>query len=156
MSHGRQTILRPLGAFAVLLGLAAGPAWADEAADKALAEKRVMSMKDVRSSMATLRRMVRGQAEFAQQDAVDAVQVLLTELDDMPKTFSGGPSKAPSDSKPEIWTDWNGFMKILGESKDAANGLMVSVRSTSSGTALKEKYENLDKACEACHAKFRK
>lgn len=160
MSHPEQSlrriVIRLFGGLTVLLFcLAAFPAAAGDPM-KAAVEKRVLDMKDVRGSMALLRRMVKGQAEFEQKSAAEAVETVIIVLKDMPNEFPPGSAALPSDAKPEVWTDWPGFMKAWEKTRDAANSLKSSAGKATRSADLKEGYEGLDNACEACHVKYRK
>lgn len=128
----------------------------DEAAAKAAIDQRVMGMKDARSAMTTLRRMVKGQEGYEQKTAIAAVQILIDELVKMPEEFPPGSKALPSDAKPEVWTDWTGFLKALDETKGAADRLMANARTGNDVTAIQAGYRDLDKACEGCHDKYRK
>lgn len=157
----RNTLFRRgLAGFVCAVALAgAGSALAssiDAAAAQAAIDQRVMGMKDARSAMATLRRMVKGQEAFDRPTALAAVQVLKEELVKMPEEFPPGSKALPSDAKPEVWTDWAGFLKAVDETKAAVDKLKADATAAADVKGIQSGYQSLDKACEGCHDKYRK
>lgn len=128
----------------------------DAAAAQAAIDKRVMGMKDARSAMATVRRMVRGQEAFDRATVLAALQLVQEELVKMPEEFPPGSKALPSDAKPEVWTDWAGFLKAVDENKAAVDKLKAEASAATDVKAIQSGYQSLEKACDGCHDKYRK
>lgn len=69
--------------------------------------------------------------------------------------FKNGSASGPTDAQPEIWTDWPGFEKAIGEFKAAAKALDEAA-SGGDAKAVGPAVKALGKSCGGCHKAYRK
>ena len=61
-----------------------------------------------------------------------------------------GPDKVKSDSKAEIWTQWDNFVKLSKES-EAATGKLVEASKSGEMAQIQAAFKDVRKSCGNCH-----
>lgn len=72
----------------------------------------------------------------------------------MEKAFEEKVTSGKTDSKPEVWTNWVGFIKAAKKSADAAADLAMTAKSGDM-SAIQAKMQAAGKTCGGCHRSFR-
>jgi cytochrome c556 len=130
-------------------GLSISIAQADAVTD------RQEAMKQVGDAMKAIAAIAKGEAAF------DAA-VVKSNAENMAKQFAAAKSlfpegsetgEKPSRAKPEVWSDMDGFMKLLDDSIAGANAVAAVTEEAALRPALGALGNN---SCKACHEKFRK
>ena len=121
-----------------------------------VAEKRSETMKSMGGSMRTLKRFLEGRGNA--EDASAAAAVIAEAAPTLPSLFPAGTGMAAlpdSESKENIWEDWDEFVagtERLGEKAVALQAVLGSGDSDRIGTAFGDLGKN---GCGGCHSKFR-
>ncbi|MGI9465371.1 MAG: c-type cytochrome [Aestuariivirgaceae bacterium] len=116
---------------------------------------RINAMKQVGDAMKTIAAMAKGEADFDAATLKANAEKMAGLFEAAKGLFPPGSEtgEKPSRAKPEIWTDKDGFLKILDDSISAAN----AVAAVGDEAALRPALGNLgNNSCKACHEKFRK
>ena len=131
------------------MGLSVSIAQADAVSD------RIAAMKQVGDSMKAIAAMAKGEAAFDAAVVKTNADKMASQFETAKGLFPPGSEtgEKPSRSKAEIWTDKDGFLKLLDDSIVAAN----AVAAVSEESALRPALGALgNNSCKACHEKFRK
>jgi cytochrome c556 len=139
-------------AFAIGALLAAGAAFAQEAEPtdpNAIARSELMKMQGMNAGI--LGNMAGGKEPYDMAKAEAAKAALIDSATKIETVFAEqGAADPASESKPEIWTNWDDFLvkaKALG---DAATAMDVS-----SAEAIGAGMQGLGGACTDCHEDYR-
>ena len=91
----------------------------------------------------------------AQAGASDLVQTMKKIPDVFPQGTAGGDLEGKYAAKPEIWTDWNGFLAARDAAAQKTEALVVAVK-TGDKAQIQTAFAELGKnGCGGCHGKFR-
>jgi cytochrome c556 len=144
-------------AFALVAGTGfiAGQARAE--ADPKLLQERQALMKEQSADMAAVKGYLDGKEELAK--AQKAAADLPGTMKRIPAVFpEGSGGKSPEGkytTKPEIWTDWKGFLEIRDTAEKKSQALADAAKAGNK-EAIQAAFADLGKnGCGACHGKFR-
>jgi cytochrome c556 len=138
-------------AFALGTILATGAAFAEEERTDPNAIARAELMEMVGKNTGVLGDMAGGKAAFDAAAAEAAKAALVEAFGKVEVTFmeQGGPDPA-DEAKPEIWANWDDFLKKASAAATAAGAMDVaSAESIGAGMAA------LGGACKDCHTSYR-
>lgn len=137
--------------FALGAVLAAGAAYAEQERTDPNAIAREELMKMVGKNTGVLGDMAGGKTGFDAAAAEAAKAALVDAFGKVEATFKEqGAADPASEAKPEIWANWDDFLKKAGAAADAAGALDVaSVESIGAGMGA------LGGACKDCHTSYR-
>jgi cytochrome c556 len=131
--------------------LSAGIALAEGDATEPNALLREGTMQAIGGSMKVLGDMAGGKAAFDATAAEAAKAKLIEAAGQIPTSFATqGEPDPTSEAKPEIWADWDGFLKNAQDLKAAAEAADVSSVDT-----IKASMGTLGGVCKDCHTEFR-
>jgi cytochrome c556 len=144
--------MRLIKAFAIGAVLAAGTAFAQDAEPtdpNAIARSELM--KTVGKNTGILGDMAGGKTAYDAAAAEGAKAALIEAAGKIEATFMDqGAADPASESKPEIWTNWDGFLTRAKALGDAATAMDVaSAETIGAGMGA------LGGACKDCHTEFR-
>ena len=71
----------------------------------------------------------------------------------IPAMFPRGSGGGESDAKPELWSDWDGFLKAAESYGEAAEAFQRAA--AVGGKAAGEAYYRVQEACKGCHKRYR-
>ena len=138
---------------ALIIGavLSAGAAFAEEERTDPNAIARAELMTTIGKNIGIIGDMAGGKTEFDTAAAEGAKAALIEATGKIEATFKdqGGADPA-SEAKPEIWANWDDFLKKAKAANDAAGALDVASLDT-----LKAGMGALGGACKDCHTEFR-
>lgn len=116
------------------------------------AEDRKEAMKTVAASMKVLSRIAKGRGVFDGAKAKAAAGEIDRVARSLPDLFKSSETNRSSESKPEIWTDWSGFIAEV-EKLQAASRKMLDGADSAAGVA--SAMRDLGGTCRSCHGKYR-
>lgn len=143
--------MKLIKAFALGAVLAAGAAYAEEERTDPNAIARAELMEMVGKNTGVLGGMASGKTAFDAAAAAAAKAALVDAFGKVEVTFKeqGGPDPA-DEAKPEIWANWDDFLKKAGAAGTAAGAIDVaSVESIGAGMGA------LGGTCKDCHTSYR-
>lgn len=133
---------------ALLAGLGA-PAIAQDQGPEA----RKALMRSNGQAFGSIRAIAGGEGAVA--DAVALATTINENAKQMAAVFDGGMGTGQSRAKPEIWTDWDGFLQLVA-ALDAESAKLVAAAQSGNREALAAQFGTLGSAaCGACHGTFR-
>lgn len=136
---------------ALVAGLAAGVAAAKGERSQPEAQARAELMSDIGRYTKVLGDMANGREAFDATAAAAAQAGLAAAAANMPVVFeSEGAADPASDSKAEIWTNWDDFVAKAEVLKVAAEGI-----DTASVEGIKAGMGAVGGTCRACHTPYR-
>lgn len=146
-----------LGMAAAILALAGGfaAAQAQTNAEKTIAARQEV-MKANGGAMRALTPIVRGEAPWNQQAAVQAATTLAGAGAKIPSVFpeGTGPNAGKTDALPAIWQNWSDFQaKAKALETEATKLLQLAQSGDESG--FKSQFPNVGRACGGCHESYR-
>lgn len=74
---------------------------------------------------------------------------------DIPALFPEGSDFPDTDAKEEIWDDWDRFVELANDTRDAAEALHAAVEAGDEDE-FPIRFRNLGQSCQACHDDFRR
>ncbi|NNE24623.1 MAG: cytochrome c [Rhizobiales bacterium] len=131
------------------LGLSFSIAQADAVTD------RQEAMKQVGDAMKAIAAIAKGEAAFDAAVVKANAEIMAKQFAAAKTMFPDGSEtgEKPSRAKPEVWSDKDGFMKLLDDSITGANAVAAVTEESALRPALGALGNN---SCKACHEKFRK
>ena len=131
--------------------LSAGAAFAEEERTDPNAIARAELMESIGKNIGIIGDMAGGKAAFDAAAAEGAKAALIEATGKIEATFKdqGGADPA-SEAKPEIWANWDDFLKKATAASDAAGALDVASLDT-----IKAGMGALGGACKDCHTTYR-
>ena len=91
----------------------------------------------------------------AQAGATDLVQTMKKIPDVFPQGTAGGDPEGKYAAKPEIWSNWNGFLAARDAAAQRTDALVTAVK-TGDKAQIQTAFAELGKnGCTGCHEKFR-
>ena len=117
-------------------------------------KQRMDMMMSMGKAMKSLNAMVRGKAALDP----DAVARTARQIQDhgakMTGLFPKGSMQPPTESRPEIWTDWKRF-ESLATTLGTEAGKLAEVGAAGDRKAMAAQFRRLGKVCSSCHKDFR-
>lgn len=117
-------------------------------------KQRMDMMVSMGKAMKSLNAMVRGKTAFDS----GAVAAIATQVRDhsaqMARLFPEGSMHKPSEARPEIWSDWEGFKRLASSLGVEANKL-AEASATGDRKAVATQFRRMGKVCSSCHKSFR-
>lgn len=138
---------------ALIIGavLSAGAAFAEEERTDPNAIARAELMESIGKNIGIIGDMAGGKAEFDAAAAEGAKAALIEATGKIEATFKDqGAADPASEAKPEIWANWDDFLKKAKAAGDAAGALDVASLDT-----IKAGMGALGGACKDCHTTYR-
>jgi len=137
-----------------VVGLSAAPmgAIASLEADD-YSKHRTEVMKEMDSAISNISNQTYGLFPYDKEDVVEKARKIRSGLDRVPDLFPKG--SASISTKPVIWKKPTAFKKALQKVVKRADAL-VATAETKDKHAVVSELKKLHKACNSCHAKFRK
>lgn len=131
--------------------LCAGAAYAEDEPTDPNAIARAELMKTIGKNIGIIGDMAGGKAAFDAAAAEGAKAALVEATGKIEATFKDqGAADPVSEAKPEIWANWEDFLKKAHAANDAATALDVASVDT-----LKAGMGALGGACKDCHTTYR-
>ncbi|MGE3248080.1 MAG: cytochrome c [Beijerinckiaceae bacterium] len=122
---------------------------------KGVVKQRMDLMKDISKDLKSVLQMVNGQKAFDGKSVAAAALAIANHAGQIPKLFPKGSSGHPSEATPDVWKDWNGFVKQADDMKAAAAALAASARTASKTADIVPAFKSVAETCSSCHSKFR-
>jgi len=138
---------------ALILGavLSAGSAFAEEERTDPNAIARAELMESIGKNIGIIGDMAGGKSAFDAAAAEGAKAALIEATGKIEATFKDqGAADPASEAKPEIWANWDDFLKKAKAANDAAGALDVASLDT-----IKAGMGVLGGACKDCHTTYR-
>ena len=132
---------------------ASTPALADD--DHPVVEYREKVMDALGAHLKASSFIMKGQVD-RKEDLVVHAEAIRAAARLVPHIFppESAPDKMKSDSKPEVWTDWDGFLKASKALEDASAKLLEAAKSGDMN-AYKAQFGAVGKSCGDCHKAYR-
>ena len=131
--------------------LSAGAAFAEEERTDPNAIARAELMESIGKNIGIIGDMAGGKAAFDAAAAEGAKAALIEATGKIEATFKDqGAADPASEAKPEIWANWDDFLKKATAASDAAGALDVASLDT-----IKAGMGALGGACKDCHTTYR-
>ena len=142
------------GVLIVLIGALAMPASAADPDDAAFLQHRQKVMQAVGGHMGSIGAIMKNKLPYVETIAVHAqgLQMTSTVIED---AFKKEITEGRTDSKPDIWQDWDKFVaaaKKMGEE----SGKLAQVAQSGDMAAIGAQVKAVGKSCGGCHKPFRK
>ncbi|MBV2359213.1 cytochrome c [Thalassococcus sp. CAU 1522] len=134
----------------LVMTLAATAALAHSGVKNAAVKARMDLMGEVKAATATLGDMSKGAKPFDAAKAEAARAALERHATRIPALFKAPESDPKTEARPEIWTDWDGFVAIADRMETVASAM-----DTGSLKTLRAGMGRLAKTCKSCHEAFR-
>jgi cytochrome c556 len=145
---------------ALALALFVAPGFATtsaQAQSEKLIQDRQALMKEQGADMGAIKGYLDDKNDLAKATAAaDDLPKTMVKLPDVFPPGSGGPNpEGKYETKPEIWSDWKGFLEQRDTAAKKADALLVAVKSGDKAT-IQTAFADLGKeGCGGCHQKFR-
>jgi len=111
---------------------------------------RMKAMTKLERRLRPVREMARGKrphdAEILRERALHTIDV----AGKIPSLFPKGSHRPPSAAKPDVWSDWPGFLRGADDLEAAARRLLKA-----DARSLPAAYEAVERACRDCHRNYR-
>ena len=126
-------------------------------ADPKILQDREALMKNQAQALGAVKGYLDGKADLAK--AEKGAADLIDTMKKIPAVFpQGSGGKSPDGkfaTKPDIWTDWNGFLAARDTAEKKTEALVAAVKGGNKD-AIQAAFADLGKnGCGACHGKFR-
>lgn len=129
----------------------AGAAFAEGEATDPAAVAREAVMKEIGGAMGKLGGIAKGEVPYDAAVAEEAKAALIAASGKVPEAFKeAGGEDATSEAKPEIWSNWDDFLKKNEALTAAATALDVA-----SADSIKASLGAIGGACKDCHTVYR-
>lgn len=112
--------------------------------------ERMNLMSSIAEATKTLGSMAKGAQPFSAEKAALAKVTLQDHADQVDAVFATAETDPMSEARPEIWSDWDGFLKANAVFADAAAQL-----DTTSLDGLRATMGGLGQSCSGCHEAYR-
>lgn len=129
--------------------LIAGAAFAADATDPNVIERQAL-MKTVGQNTKILGDMAGGKADFDATKAADAKAALIAASAEIGAKFETEATDASAESKPEVWTNWDDFVK-----KGMALNAAATAMDTTSAATIGAGMGAIGGSCKDCHSTYR-
>jgi len=145
-------------ALGVALAIGAAAATDARAIDKdQVIKDRQALMKEQGGDMGSVKGYLDDKVDLVKATAAasDLVQTMQKIPDVFPPGTEGPNPEGKFAPKPEVWSDWKGFLAVRDAGVDKATALLVAVKGGDKA-AIQTAFSDLGKtACGGCHEKFR-
>ena len=116
---------------------------------------RMNLMTDISANMKALGQMIAGQTSYDGALAQRSAAALRQAAEEMPARFEQNATDPKSESRPEIWTDWDGFVSAARAMELAAMRLEEQAEFAGSGADLNQAFKDISETCTSCHKTYR-
>ena len=116
-------------------------------------KERMDLMEEQKEAMKVIGPMAKGQIPLDAKKAAEAAHVIEVTAKKIPDLFPEGTGGAPSEAKPEVWTQWDKFTKDAEALGFAAKDLVAALEAEAPD--WKAKFKGVIDACKTCHKTFR-
>ncbi|WP_018872565.1 cytochrome c [Thioalkalivibrio sp. ALJ16] len=141
-------------AAALTLGLAATSSVQAFDEHEATIDYRQGVMRAIGGNMGSVAAIVIDGADFGDNLKIHTQQLVdLTR--DIPSLFPEGSDFPDTDAREEIWDNWDRYVELANDSRDAAEALHAAVESGDE-SEYPIRFRNLGQSCQACHDDFRR
>jgi cytochrome c556 len=128
------------------------PAWSGDD-QLPIVKYRETVMEILAKHMSATSQVVKGHVD-RKADLVANAQAIHDASKVIPELFPADSAKAKSESKPEVWTKWDDFVKA-NQVLEAESAKLVEVAKTGDFEAFKVQFGKVGGACGECHDAFR-
>jgi cytochrome c556 len=132
-------------------GMAAISALAHTGA-QGVVKARMDAMSKIGENMKTLGQMATGKTEFDPDRAQTAAQTIEKHARNIAALFQEKDMSAPSESRQEIWTDWNDF---VSQAEELVTTARRSAQNASTLSGVRAAVPQLGATCKSCHQDYR-
>lgn len=151
LTTSRVTLL--LVSLVLVAGLAPVQAQED---DQPLIEYRQKLMAGQRASMGSIADMMKFKLPFSAQHFAVHARNISEYAKLIPESFEKSVTAGPTDSKPEIWQNWDDFVAKANALSEASAQFAEAAAAGGEGAALMPHVKAVGDACRACHNDYRK
>ncbi|MCW5603316.1 MAG: cytochrome c [Burkholderiales bacterium] len=103
----------------------------------------------------TIGQMIKGQVPFDQAIFARNATLIAQLAQIAPDAFAPGSDKGDTRARPEIWSDAEGFRKVMSNFQAQATKLAEVAQTATSVDQVRSQAAALGKACAACHDAYR-
>lgn len=139
----------------IALAGAAAIAEAQTSAAQRIAQRQEM-MKGNGHAMRTLNPMVKGEAPWNQQAAIQAATTLNNSAKMIPGAFpqGTGAEAGKTDALPSIWQNWADF-QAKAKTMEAESAKLLQLAQAGDEAGFKAQFPNVGRSCGGCHEHYR-
>ena len=116
---------------------------------------RMEIMKSMGTATKTIQAMLTGKRAYDKAHVALLANEIAGHVPKLPKLFPKGSDKHPSEAKPVIWSDWDGFNASL-KALHAEARKLAEVASNGGRAEVVRQFRRLGQSCSGCHRDFRK
>ena len=121
---------------------------------KGVVKERMDLMVSLGKTMKSLNAMARGKVPYDGRAVARAGQLIRDHSKKMPHLFPKGSMGAPSEARPEIWTNMGEFKKLSADLE--TEGLkLAEIGENGDVATLRKRFRQVGKVCSACHKSYR-
>jgi cytochrome c556 len=135
---------------ALVIALCAGAALAHSGVANPAVKARMDLMGQIKEATAGLGKMAQGAVAFDAVAAAKLAQALANHAAEIPAAFEAEETDPTSEARPEIWSDWAGFVADAETLGSAARAMQTASRED-----VQFGMRAVAKACSSCHENFR-
>lgn len=117
-------------------------------------KQRMDMMVSMGKAMKSLNAMMRGKTDLDPYSFTRTARQVKDHSARMVKLFPKGSMQAPTESRPEIWSDWERF-KSLATSLGVEADKLAKAGTTGDRKAMAAQFRRVGKVCSSCHKDFR-
>jgi cytochrome c556 len=122
-----------------------------------IVKHRQEAMKSHGADLGAIKGYMQGKVDQAKAEA--AAAALVKSISDIPDLFPPGTDQASPDGKfkpkPEVWSDWDKFLKVQKTAEAKAQALEAAVKSGDKDKVAADFADLGKNGCGACHEPFR-
>lgn len=147
---------RQLTGWVLILGLVsvAGMALAHTGA-MGVVKERMDAMSEFGDHMKIVSEMLRGRREIDAEQIVSSGRLINQHASNIGTLFPEGSTDGPSEAAERIWSEWDDFIALAEDLRQASAELIEIAPAVNSATDLKPTFNAMAQTCIACHEKFR-
>lgn len=117
-------------------------------------KERMDNMKALKEAFGNLTMMMTGKRDYNQEQARAEAMRIEQLTAEIPELFPKGSLEYPSESLPDIWEDWDGFLSVAEKAHGETLGLVDAIASNDRD-AVEESWSMVGRGCKTCHRKYK-
>lgn len=134
----------------------------DHSKAEGVLRERLDFMENMGKATGGLMAVVRGKKEFDPKEVMANVDIIQEQSGEaLTRLFPENSNEGISEALSNIWTDWDGFVKVAGALGTKAEALTKAMKAAGNDEAaqkmaLQKNMRNIGGGCRDCHSEYRK
>ena len=121
-----------------------------------IVKERMQSMKQMGKASKAIAQAMRTKSAIDMALIGSQARVIEQHSLDIEKHFPAGSLQGKSEALEAIWLNWNDFIRLTGNTEQAADKLANLAAAQATKPELMKQFAKLGKSCKSCHKVYRK